>query len=109
MPVENLEEVVVTASKSSENLQDVPMSVQAIGAAELDLKNVKGSMILLIVPAVTWDAGARNSTLYQRCFRWRIWKSFRRSLNYSFIFEQPLTTIGQTLICMFLTLNELKY
>ena len=39
---ESLEEVVVTASKRSENLQDLPMSVQAIGAAELDLKNVKG-------------------------------------------------------------------
>ena len=39
---ETLEEVVVTASKRSENLQNVAMSVQAIGAAELDLKNVKG-------------------------------------------------------------------
>ena len=39
---ESLEEVVVTASKRSENLQDLPMSVQALGAAELDLKNVKG-------------------------------------------------------------------
>ena len=37
-----IEDIVVTASKRSENLQDVPMSVQAIGAAELDLKNVKG-------------------------------------------------------------------
>ena len=35
-----IDDIVVTASKRSENLQDVPMSVQAIGAAELDLKNI---------------------------------------------------------------------
>ena len=30
---DNIEEVIVTASKKEENIQDVPMSVQAIGAA----------------------------------------------------------------------------
>ena len=65
---ENLEEVVVTASKRSENLQDVPMSVQAISAAELDLKNVKGlDDIANLSPAVTLDAGGPgNSTFYIR-------------------------------------------
>ena len=52
---DNLEEVVVTASKRSENLQDVPMSVQAIGAAELDLKNVKGlDDIANLSPPLHW-------------------------------------------------------
>ena len=45
---ESLEEVVVTASKRSENLQDLPMSVQALGAAELDLRMLKVLTILLI-------------------------------------------------------------
>ena len=65
---DSLEEIVVTASKRSENLQDVPMSVQAIGAAELDLKNVKGlDDIANLSPAVTLDAGGPgNSTFYIR-------------------------------------------
>ena len=38
---EGIEEVIVTATKKEENIQDIPMSVQAIGAAELDKKNIK--------------------------------------------------------------------
>ena len=45
----DIEEVIVTASKKEQqNIQDVPMSVQAVGAAELDKKNIKS---LKIYPA----------------------------------------------------------
>ncbi|WP_439101241.1 TonB-dependent receptor [Congregibacter sp.] len=37
-----LEEVLVTAQKRSESLQDVPISVQALGSAELDRLNING-------------------------------------------------------------------
>jgi iron complex outermembrane receptor protein len=37
-----LEEVVVTATKSSQNLQDVPLSIQAIGTERLDQLGVNG-------------------------------------------------------------------
>ncbi|MDO8863663.1 TonB-dependent receptor [Haliea sp. E1-2-M8] len=37
-----LEEVVVTAQKRTESLQDVPISVQALGSAELDRLNISG-------------------------------------------------------------------
>ena len=37
-----LEEVVVTARKRSENLMDIPESVSAIGAIEVERRNIKG-------------------------------------------------------------------
>lgn len=37
-----LEEVLVTAQKRSESLQDVPISVQALGSADLDRLNING-------------------------------------------------------------------
>ena len=97
---EILEEVVVTASKRSENLQDVPMSVQAIGAAELDLKNVKGlDDIANLSPAVTLDAGGPgNSTFYIRGVSDGGFgnPSGAASTTALYLDEQPLTTIGQT-------------
>ena len=53
---ESIEEIIVTASKKEENIQDVPMSVQAIGAAELDKKNIKTlEDISSVSPAVTFN------------------------------------------------------
>ena len=97
---ETLEEVVVTASKRSENLQNVAMSVQAIGAAELDLKNVKGlDDIANLSPAVTLDAGGPgNSTFYIRGVSDGGFgnPSGAASTTALYLDEQPLTTIGQT-------------
>ena len=46
-----LEEVVVTARKRSENLMDVPESVSAIGAIDVERRNIKGlNKIGLAVP-----------------------------------------------------------
>ena len=46
-----LEEVVVTARKRNENLMDIPESVSAIGAVEVERRNIKGlNKIGLAVP-----------------------------------------------------------
>ena len=41
---DDVEEIIVTASKKEQNIQDVAMSVQAIGASELEKKNIKKSL-----------------------------------------------------------------
>ena len=47
----SLEEVIVTARKRDENLMDIPESVSAIGAAEVERRNIKGlNKIGLAVP-----------------------------------------------------------
>ena len=47
----SLEEVIVTARKRDENLMDIPESVSAIGAVEVDRRNIKGlNKIGLAVP-----------------------------------------------------------
>ena len=46
-----LEEVIVTARKRDENLMDIPESVSAIGAFEVERRNIKGlNKIGLAVP-----------------------------------------------------------
>ena len=42
-----LEEVIVTARKRDENLMDIPESVSAIGALEVERRNIKGSIRLV--------------------------------------------------------------
>ena len=50
-PSEGLEEVIVTARKRDENLMDIPESVSAIGAVEVERRNIKGlNKIGLAVP-----------------------------------------------------------
>ena len=38
---DSIEEIIGTASKKEQTIKDVAMSVQAIGAAELEKKNIK--------------------------------------------------------------------
>jgi iron complex outermembrane recepter protein len=53
-PATQLSEVVVTAQRRSENIQDVPVSVQAITGSSLERKGIKvSSDIGLITPNVT--------------------------------------------------------
>jgi iron complex outermembrane recepter protein len=66
-----LEEIIVTAQKRSEDLQDVPISIQALGSealAELNVKNFKDYVQML--PTVTMQpslgAGAGFSAVYMR-------------------------------------------
>ena len=47
----SLEEIIVTARKRDENLMDIPESVSAIGALEVERRNIKGlNKIGLAVP-----------------------------------------------------------
>ena len=53
---DSVEEVIVTASKKEQNIQDVAMSVQAISSSELEAKNIKNlEDIASISPAVTFN------------------------------------------------------
>ena len=59
-----IEEIVVTAQKRSENLQDVPISIQALGnksLRELNLQNFKEYAALLPSVAITPSLGAGSS------------------------------------------------
>ena len=54
MSVNDPDEIVVTASKRVENLQDVPMSVQAMGDAKLDeLQVTQFSEFAKFLPSVS--------------------------------------------------------
>ena len=63
-----IEEVIVTASKKEQNIQDVAMSVQAISSIELDKKNIKGlEDIANLSPAVSFEnVGPGKSNFYIR-------------------------------------------
>lgn len=64
-----VEEVIVTAQKRAENLQDVPMSIVALRADDLNAKGIEDFQDLaLAVPGVAaWDAGGYGfRQLYMR-------------------------------------------
>jgi outer membrane receptor protein involved in Fe transport len=66
-----LEEIVVTAQKRSESLQDVPISIQALGTEKLTEMNVRNFRdYVQLLPAVTLQpslgAGAGFSLVYMR-------------------------------------------
>ena len=95
---EDVEEVVVTASKREANLQDLPMAVQAITSEELEAKNISDfNDIANLVPSITVDdTGSGNSYFYIRGvsdggFGNRAGAQASTAL---YIDEQPLSTIG---------------
>ncbi|MGB0922306.1 MAG: TonB-dependent receptor [Alphaproteobacteria bacterium] len=62
-----LDEVIVTAQKRAEDVQDVPISVTAIGEETLELKGIEGlGTLQLITPNVKIDAGAFFNFIYVR-------------------------------------------
>ena len=65
---DDVEEVIVTAAKKEQNIQDVAMSVQAISSAELEAKNIKSlEDIANLSPAVTFNnVGPGKSNFYIR-------------------------------------------
>jgi outer membrane receptor protein involved in Fe transport len=98
---ESVEEIIVTASKKEENIQDVPMSVQAIGAAELDKKNIKSlEDISSVSPAVTFNnVGPGKSNFYIRGVSdGAIMNSYAspEATTALYIDEQPLTAASLT-------------
>ncbi len=92
-----LEEVVVTAQKRSENLQDVPISIQALGTEKLDELQVSDfADYVKFLPSVTIkSAGPGFSTVYMRGV------ASGENNNHSgplpsvgvYLDEQPVTTI----------------
>ena len=97
-------EIVITATKREENLQNVPISVQAIGTRRLDqlgITNFEGFTKQL--PSVTFlTAGPGSTTVYMRGISAA---GSGAEGNHSgslpqvgfYLDEQPITTIGGTL------------
>jgi iron complex outermembrane recepter protein len=62
-----LSDIVVTAQKRSENLQDVPIAVTAIGGGELQAANIDGQMSLpKLIPNVNFTVIASFASVYVR-------------------------------------------
>jgi outer membrane receptor protein involved in Fe transport len=63
-----LEEIVVTAQKREENLQNVPVSVQALGEAKLDQLNVtEFTDYVKFLPSITFQSvGPSQTSVYMR-------------------------------------------
>jgi len=62
------DEIIVTAQKRTENLQDVPISVQALGGGRLDdLGIVNFDEVAALVPSVSITSlGPGNAQVYMR-------------------------------------------
>lgn len=96
-----LEEIVVTAQKRTQNLQDVPVSVQVLGATQLEQLNVNGfDDYVEFLPTVSYTSnGPGYGILYMRGI------SSGGDGNHSgsmpsvgvYLDEQPVTTINQIL------------
>ncbi|TNE61056.1 MAG: TonB-dependent receptor [Alphaproteobacteria bacterium] len=96
-----LEEIVVTSRKVSESLQDVPISLQALGNATLENNNVGGfEDYAAMLPSVSFASkGPGNAQIYMRGI------SDGGDGNFSgtspsvgvYLDDQPVTSIGRVL------------
>ena len=96
-----LETITVTAQKRSENVQDVPISIQVLGQAKLEELNLKDfNDYAAYVPALSFDTGEGGSAVpYMRGV------ASGENSNHSgpqpsigvYLDEQPVTTIGGVL------------
>ncbi len=96
-----LEEIVVTAQKRTENLQDVPVSVQVLGNTQLEQLNVNGfEDYIEFLPSVSYtSAGPGYGILYMRGISSGgdgVHSGSMPSVGV-YLDEQPVTTIGQIL------------
>ena len=100
-PVGEGDEIIVTAQKREENLQDVPISVQAIGTRRLDQLNVSNfEDYTKQLPSVSYQTAAPGFTVvYMRGVATGGDGNHTGSLPSvgSYLDEQPVTTIGGTL------------
>lgn len=95
------DEIIVTAQKRSESLQDVPISIQALGTKKLDQLNVTNfNQFAQLLPSVSFETIQPGSTnVYMRGV------ASGGDGNHSgplpsvgvYLDEQPVTTIGGTL------------
>src|ERR1700722_13662662 len=96
-----LEEIVVTAEKRTENLQDVPISIQALGSAkreELHIKNFDDYAMFL--PSVEFlSTGPGFEHVYMRGVSSSVLENHSGSLPTVGVYldEQPVTTIDGVL------------
>ena len=94
-------EIIITAQKREENLQDVPISVQAIGTRRLDQLNISNfEDYTKQLPSVSFQTAAPGfTTVYMRGVATGGDGNHTGSLPSvgSYLDEQPITTIGGTL------------
>ena len=94
-------EIIITATKREENLQDVPISVQAIGTRRLDQLNITNfEQYTKQLPSVSFQTAAPGfTTVYMRGVATGGDGNHTGSLPSVgfYIDEQPVTTIGGTL------------
>ena len=93
--------IIVTATKREENLQDVPVSIQAIGTKRLDQLNISNfEEYTKQLPSVSFQTISPGSTVvYMRGVATGGDGNHTGSLPSvgSYLDEQPITTIGGTL------------
>lgn len=101
-----LEEIVVTATRRSERLQDVPLSITAFSQAELTQKGIVGfEGIARETPgAVLNVASDNNARLTARGISTNGWGAGLQTTTTIYLDELPLSTIGNTV-----TLNPNLY
>ncbi len=101
-----LEEIVVTATRRSERLQDVPLSITAISQAELTQKGIVGyEGIARETPGAVLNlASDNNSRLTVRGISTNGWGAGLQTTTTTYLDELPLSTIGNTV-----TLNPNLY
>lgn len=94
-------EIIVTATKREENLQDVPVSIQAIGTRRLDQLNISNfEDYTKLLPSVSYQTLQPGSTVvYMRGVATGGDGNHSGSLPSvgTYLDEQPVTTIGGTL------------
>jgi len=94
-------EIVVTAQKREENLQDVPVSIQAIGTRRLEQLNISNfEDYTKLLPSVSYQTSQPGSTVvYMRGVATGGDGNHSGSLPSvgTYLDEQPVTTIGGTL------------
>jgi outer membrane receptor protein involved in Fe transport len=104
--VSGVEEVVVTATRRNERLQDVPISVTAFSQAELTQKGIVGfeGLARETPGAVLNVASDNNARLTARGISTNGWGAGLQTTTTIYLDELPLTTIGNTV-----TLNPNLY
>ena len=90
--------IVVTATRRSQRLQDVPMSVTAFSQAELTQKGIVGfEGIARETPGVVLDAASDNNlSLTARGISTNGYRAGLQTTTTVYLDELPLTTIGNT-------------
>jgi iron complex outermembrane receptor protein len=92
-----LEEIVVTAQKRTENLQDVPISIQALGTAKLEQLHVTNfDDYAMFLPSVEFiSSGPGFEHVYMRGVSSSVLENHSGSLPTVGVYldEQPVTTI----------------